>query len=356
MNRVDLVRQRFVEWLGLGRGVEKPADEIDQDDVAGRKFASNTTSIVDENRDIARPEPSDEGLLAAALYPQMPAGMAEAVIGLTRLLDAIPEPTMLIDATGVVLHRNALVVDLFPRAAAGHQLTLVTRAPELLAGVERVLNTHDRVVVELVDRVPVRRRISAVVTRVIGGRDGAGVPAVLVTFRDLTDQDRHNQMRADFVANASHELRTPLASLRGFIETIQGPARVDRVARDRFIAMMAHEAGRMSRLIDDLLTLSRAEMRTHLVPRDAVNLNELADAVAHSLALMAEQDGITIHVAPLTGHATVRGDRDELLQVLQNLVQNGIKYGRHGGCVEIRIERFPPVLGEHRLAISVIDD
>ena len=96
--------------------------------------------------------------------------------------------------------------------------------------------------------------------------------AVLITLHDLTSIRRVEEMRADFVANASHELRTPLAALTGFIETMQGPARDDPAARDRFLGIMREQAWRMARLIDDLLSLSRIELRAHMRPDTPVDL------------------------------------------------------------------------------------
>jgi two-component system phosphate regulon sensor histidine kinase PhoR len=179
----------------------------------------------------------------------------------------------------------------------------------------------------------------------------------LIVFRDISDQEKLARMRADFIANASHELRTPLASLRGFVETLQGPARDDPESRDRFLAIMATQASRMTQLIEDLLTLSRVEMRVHVPPRGIVELNELVGFVVQMLEPLAQANNTSLAVSPLGGPAEVRGDRDELVQVFQNLVQNAIKYGRPGGHVEVRIAREPPKLGHaSRIAVAVIDD
>ena len=175
---------------------------------------------------------------------------------------------------------------------------------------------------------------------------------VLVYLRDLTEQDRLSAMRADFVANASHELRTPLASLKGFIETLQGPARTDVASHARFLDIMNAQADRMTRLIDDLLSLSRIEMRAHIPPSLFVDLNEIAGSVVAGLEPQAKLVGATVTVQPLAGGAIVRGDHDELLQAVQNLVQNAIKYGRDGGRVDVRIE----VAAGQRLTLNVTDD
>ncbi len=99
-----------------------------------------------------------------------------------------------------------------------------------------------------------------------------GRPLFLLSFRDISELRRLDRMRSDFVANASHELRTPLASLRGFIETMQGPAKDDAKAKERFLAIMLDQANRMSRLVDDLLSLSRLELKAHLPPDQMVDL------------------------------------------------------------------------------------
>jgi two-component system, OmpR family, phosphate regulon sensor histidine kinase PhoR len=141
-------------------------------------------------------------------------------------------------------------------------------------------------------------------------------------------------MRADFVANASHELRTPLASLIGFIETLQGPARDDAAARERFLGIMRGQARRMARLIDDLLSLSRIELKEHLAPREPVALAPVLLQVIEAHGPLAAEAGVAL---ALDGGAslTVPGDRDELVRVVENLVENAVKYGGSGGRVEV---------------------
>ncbi len=180
---------------------------------------------------------------------------------------------------------------------------------------------------------------------------------MLITFRDLTEQDRLAQMRADFIANASHELRTPLASLRAFVETLQGPARDDVNARTRFLTLMASQAERMTRLIDDLLSLSRVEMRVHLPPRGIVELNETAAYVCQSIEPVAEAAKVKLSLVRDAAAARIRGDREEIVQVLQNLIQNAIKYGREDGTIEVRVGRDAPRgAGDARVWVSVTDN
>jgi two-component system phosphate regulon sensor histidine kinase PhoR len=159
-------------------------------------------------------------------------------------------------------------------------------------------------------------------------------------------------MRADFVANASHELRTPLASLSGFIETLQGPARYDAPSRDRFLAIMKEQATRMARLIDDLLSLSRIELNEHTPPTGQVKLGEIVRTIVDGLEFKAagRQMTILLDAQPPNGETPTRlddlpdvnGDDDELTQVFQNLIDNAIKYGRTGATIRIAGWREAP--------------
>ena len=149
-----------------------------------------------------------------------------------------------------------------------------------------------------------------------------------MAFHDLTPLRRVEEMRADFVANASHELRTPLAALSGFIDTLQGPARDDTAARERFLLIMQAQADRMARLIDDLLSLSRIELNAHLRPDKQVDLVAIVRQVVDGLQTLARDRGVEVCVTAPPSRLVVLGDRDELMRVFENLVENALKYAR----------------------------
>jgi two-component system phosphate regulon sensor histidine kinase PhoR len=315
------------------------------------------------------------GLLVLALLPPPrlePVPATEAVLPppvsalagrLERLwrqvVDAIPDAAVALDGEGIVLHHNARAVALFDRLRAGQPLSRVLRHPELLDAVDRCRDAPGSIEVQMVEHVPVERRLAARLSPLAAGResDGGPGPVLLITIRDLSEQDRLTQMRADFVANASHELRTPLAALKGYVETLQGAARNDPVARERFLITMAEQASRMTRLIDDLLSLSRIEMRQHLPPVDLVDLNVVAQSTVRMLEPVAAAAKASIQVVPLDGPAIVRGDREEIVQALHNLIYNAVKYGREGGSVEIKVSRETARRsGQPRIAVSIADD
>ena len=271
------------------------------------------------------------------------------------IVDAIADPAVVIDSMATVLHFNPLLIDIYPRARTGSSITALSREPALLRAVQTATQSDGRTVVSLHERVPVERRFSAIITSLATEDRRPGEPAQLIVFRDLTDQEKHAELRADFVANASHELRTPLASMKVMVETLQGAARDDEAARERFLAMLATQADRMTRLIDDLMSLNRVEMRAHISPRGTVDVVELLGFVVQTLEPLAEGSGITLEMKRPAGPLRVRGERDELAQVFLNLVQNGIRYGRAGGRITITFEERGTDPAKAMVAISVID-
>lgn len=271
------------------------------------------------------------------------------------IVDAIADPAVVIDSTATILHFNPLLIDVFPRARAGTSITALSRDPGFLRTVQNATESNGRAVVSLHDRVPVERRISAIITLLATEDRRPGAPAQLIVFRDLTDQEKHAELRADFVANASHELRTPLSSMKVMVETLQGAARDDEGARERFLAMLATQADRMTRLVDDLMSLNRVEMRAHISPRGTVDVTELLAFVVQTLEPLAEGSGITLEIKRPPRRLRVRGERDELAQVFLNLVQNGIRYGCNGGRVTITFEERNRNPTKPMVSISVID-
>jgi two-component system phosphate regulon sensor histidine kinase PhoR len=177
--------------------------------------------------------------------------------------------------------------------------------------------------VEFFQRVPLDRWFEAIVTPILAAGTGREPGLMLLEFHDLTPLRRVEEMRADFVANASHELRTPLASLSGFIDTLRGPAREDTAARERFLGIMQVQANRMARLIDDLLSLSRIE------------LIAILRQVADTLQTLARDRDVEVKLAAPAGSLLVLGDRDELIRVFENLVENALKYAASGKRVDI---------------------
>jgi two-component system phosphate regulon sensor histidine kinase PhoR len=268
------------------------------------------------------------------------------------VLAALPDPMVLLDERRRVVRANEAANEMFGAEFVGRDLASRLRHPAVLAAVDAVLRGEGERIVEFALGLPVERQLSARIAP-LGTHIAAG--AVIITLHDLTASKRSEQMRADFVANASHELRTPLATLLGFIETLQGPARDDRQARDRFLGIMHEQASRMARLIDDLLSLSRIEMNEHVLPTGRANLHHVLGSVAATLELRAKGRGMQIVLKLPNELPEVVGEADELAQVFQNLFDNAIKYGREGSAIEVtaRVDRRSS--GPSFVAVAVRD-
>jgi two-component system, OmpR family, phosphate regulon sensor histidine kinase PhoR len=265
-----------------------------------------------------------------------------------QVLDASPDAMFVLNREQVVIYANANAQGLLPEAT-GRNIATVTRNIELLSAVQKSFSNCVEHRFEMKSVLPIERHLSGISTSLRS--DGPSDPVILVSLRDHTEADQLSQMRADFVANASHELRTPLASLKGFVETLQGAAKDDPKARENFLPIMQEQAARMTRLIEDLLSLSRIEMREHIVPTERVDLGHMIGDVVTSIRPLADAASIKLSVEAPTVPIIVIGDRDDLTQVMQNLIQNGIKYGNKGGKVEVTI-----VADERRVRVTVADD
>jgi len=271
------------------------------------------------------------------------------------VLAALPEPLLLFDADRRVVRANAAAEALLGERLLGRDLAGALRHPAVLGAVDAVLRGEGDRVVEFELADPVERYLSARIAPLMP-QTHEGAAAVLL-LNDHTALKRSEQLRADFVANASHELRTPLASLVGFIETLRGPARDDKAAGERFLAIMAEQAARMQRLVEDLLSLSRIEMNEHRPPTGAVDLAAVVNGVADTLEQRAAARGMRIELTLPEDLPPVQGDADELVQVFQNLIDNALKYGTPGTAVEVVAARssraLPGVRAGPRAAVAL---
>ncbi len=268
---------------------------------------------------------SQDEASAAAVEAQ--ARIAQERLFRRDLIEALPEPAMYIDAQGKVESANAAARRQFRFVGADPVLSAVVRRPELLDAVADVRRGAGPQRFEFVERAETDRYFSCVAAPL-----GAGV---LVSMHDLTDIKRAELARVDFLANASHELRTPLTSLSGFIETLRGPARDDPEARERFLEIMQGQADRMRRLISDLMSLSRIELVEHRPPEGEADLADVVREVVDALEPLAAERGVEVRVTGADDPVMVTGIRDELAQVVQNLVDNAVKYSNDKGVVQV---------------------
>ncbi|SIO19810.1 two-component system, OmpR family, phosphate regulon sensor histidine kinase PhoR [Rhodovulum sp. ES.010] len=269
-------------------------------------------------------------------------------------ITGIPLPVMLVDRAERVHAMNAPAEAMFGPGGTGRHYITVLRQPALLDCVEESLRLRQTRKVRFLTTDMAREATYEVIASPLGPEGEAGV---VVAFTDITEREQMGQIRRDFVANVSHELKTPLTALLGFIETLKGPARDDATARERFLDIMEREAARMNRLVSDLLSLSRVEAEERMRPDTRADVAALLRSAVLTLRPLAAESGVEITLEGADRAVPVLGDADQLTQVFQNLIENGIKYGGSGGTVRLVL-----TLSERELAfrgpgvrIDVID-
>ncbi|MCC5981053.1 MAG: histidine kinase [Oceanicaulis sp.] len=263
-----------------------------------------------------------------------PARPSEDGLALT-MLEKVSVPILLIGPGGRIEQANPAARALLALGAEGGLLSTSLRQPRVLEAVSAALRGERGTVVEYATLAPIESHVRAYVEPIRLPVAGPMPWRAMLVLADETSSKRAERMRADFLANASHELRTPLASLSGFIDTLRGPARDDEEARDRFLGIMREQTERMRRLIDDLLSLSRVEMNEHQLPVGTVDLRAVTRDVIDSLGPMAQARNITVSATLPETPVEITGDRDQVHEVVENLIENAIKYSPEGGQVEI---------------------
>jgi two-component system phosphate regulon sensor histidine kinase PhoR len=281
-------------------------------------------------------------------------GAAAASGHFAAVLEGFDDPVLLVtgdepdDLVGRrLIYANAAARELFRTGRAAGPLVTAVRDPKVLEVVDEAL--FGGIASETAYAAGgVQDRVWKASARPLDGAQGQRL--ALLTLRDETELRRSERTRADFLANASHELRTPLASLTGFIETLRGHARDDAVARDRFLGIMQDQAERMARLIEDLMSLSRIELNEHIPPSGRADLRLTVRDVIDALEPMAADKQVAFaSILPEKPALAWPADRDQIVQVIQNLAENGIKYAPPGSTVTV--ELAPNVSADEAMAV-----
>lgn len=257
------------------------------------------------------------------------------------MIEALPEPALIVKGA-VVRMSNGAARAVLGQWIDGQDVRLAIRHP---AAIERLLSTDPDIAdeTELAGLGEAERRWTMSVSPLDDG-------SLLVRLRDRSEAHAAEQMRVDFVANASHELRTPLATLVGYAETLREQGEeLDPATRDRFTAIVHDEAQRMQRLVEDLISLSRIEAERFSTPSEALPLEELVEQVIDGCRNAARERGSSLDLEVEAGLPSVAGDAIQILQLVENLVSNALRYGRAGTPVLIRLARERDMV---RLSIS----
>jgi two-component system phosphate regulon sensor histidine kinase PhoR len=317
--------------LALSSSLAGPLREVME---AARQFAAGDLSA--RTRVVRRDEVGELARILNRAADQLQERLAE--IGRDRarqeaILSAMEDGVLAVDHRGtVILATNALCRSLELREPLGRHYVEVVRQREVGEILEEVLRTGTRRAVEVEIRHP--KRVFALTAVPFPGAEGTPHGAVL-TFHDSTERRRLDQVRRDFVANASHELRTPLTSIRGFVEALEDGAALDPQTAPRFLGKIRTHADRMAALVEDLLELSRLESGERPPLWEEVAPAEVAEDVVASFSGLAGRKEIALRRVDDAAPAVVT-DADRLRRILENLVENAVKYTPAGGRVEVK--------------------
>jgi two-component system phosphate regulon sensor histidine kinase PhoR len=261
--------------------------------------------------------------------------MDDLAIDTSALLEGLSEAALIL-AGGKVVAANAAARDLLGGFIRGAALREVISHPAALAALERGNNAAEGV--ELTGLGGLRRHW---LMRSSTLDDGTS----LIRFLDRSEARLAEQMRVDFVANASHELRTPLSTLIGYTETLREQAdEIEPATRERFLSVVHDEARRMQRVVEDLISLSRIEAEKFTAPTEAVELEPLIEQASESARRMAEERSSPIVCAIGDGLPAIAADRSQILQLLDNLIANALRYGEAGTPVTISAQAEGPMV------------
>ncbi len=267
------------------------------------------------------------------------------------ILDAIPDPVLVFRRDRRIIHANRAVIELLGYDPIDSDLTAAIRNPDVVASVEDVLAGGGGITrtVEFTRGGNVEQYLLAQLVRLSSTRDIG--PAAVLVIHDLTAIRRTMEMRADFVANVSHELRTPLSTIVGMVETLQGAAKDDPEARDKFLKIMEEQGYRMTRLVGDLLSLSRIQANEHARPTEIVQVRSILETAARMLESESQKNQTTISIEASEDLPEVVGEAEQILQVFQNLMHNAVKYGGEGSTVRV----VPHIATSGTVSVSVLD-
>ncbi len=272
---------------------------------------------------------------------------------LFEFCDILSEPCFILDKKTVILHINERAKNQFPNSKISSPLSFSLRSPLLLSAIEKALETSKAQNTTIHQTVPNEQWFDVFISFYPQNSADKEYSRLIIIMHDITGQKKLEKMRADFIANASHELRTPLTSIIGFIETLQQSKAKDEKRQNEFLEIMQRQAQRMSKLIDDLLSLSRIELSQHVKPKGKVDLVNIINNVVDSLRFKAKEEGLTLAPNIKEKSAIISGDEDELFELFENIIDNAIKYGGTDNNIEIILA--PHENEDYDFKINIID-
>jgi two-component system phosphate regulon sensor histidine kinase PhoR len=249
---------------------------------------------------------------------------------LNVILRSVPDALLIIDARGAIILSSASAKDFFGEvAAAGMPFVDVVRNHEFSDLVEEVKKTLTPGMTKFRIDFPEEKYLSVRVSPLFyKGRELSGLVAI---FHDITQIEKLEQVRKDFVANVSHELKTPITAIKGFADTLLEGALDDRENALRFVQTIKANSERINSLVDDLMTISKIELGVIKVEKSLIDITEVLETVTELFRDKAAEKKLFLQISPHPDLLQINADKNRLIQILTNLVDNAIKFTEKGG-------------------------
>ena len=255
------------------------------------------------------------------------------------LLYILPSPYILIDRNGRLTFINAEAKSIVPDSQIGSHISNVFRSPVFLSAVENAILKDKEKILSFEIETPQFRQLKAHIFFISSSKIPNSFNDIFIQFTDESTHIRSEKIRTDFVANASHELRTPLTSIMGYIETLQGHAKKDVKMQKVFLDLMNKQAGKMERLISDLMSLSRLEIDELKPISSTCSVKEIIEELVNSLKPLSVDNNVSLSFKIPKNFSSVIGDPSQLRQLFSNLIENAIKYSGKKSKVNIYISK-----------------
>ena len=255
------------------------------------------------------------------------------------LLNILPSPYILIDRNGRLTFINAEAKSIVPDSQIGSHISNVFRSPVFLSAVENAILKDNEKILSFEIETPQFRQLKAHIFFISSSKIPNSFNDIFIQFTDESTHIRSEKIRTDFVANASHELRTPLTSIMGYIETLQGHAKKDVKMQKVFLDLMNKQAGKMERLISDLMSLSRLEIDELKPISSTCSVKEIIEELVNSLKPLSVDNNVSLSFKIPKNFSSVIGDPSQLRQLFSNLIENAIKYSGKKSKVNIYISK-----------------
>jgi len=285
-----------------------------------------------------------------AAEPRLPSKDIRDIRGqlLENVADALPRAIIGLDRNTEVIYANQAAFNMLSPDIIGRPIGAYLRSSEVRPYIERAFNGEIPPSLPVHVLQPTERHIDVDFSRDIPiDPEDPRSRLVFAVLADRTQTKVDREQRADFLANASHELKTPISSLKGYIETLQGPAKDDAAARGKFLKIMGEQTDRMERLVTDLLSLRRIESSEHMAPSETADLRRAIEAARDALTPLAKERGIKLNIDLENERiALTVGKTDECVQLFLNLIENGIKLSPKGASIGVALEHLPNWSGQ----------